>query len=187
MIDAYGVELIVIGNGTASRETEQFVAGLIGEIKQRKLAYLIVNEAGASVYSASKLAQSEFPDLDVAERSAISIARRVQDPLAELVKIEPKAIGVGQYQHDVSQKRLEESLTFVVESAVNHVGVDVNTASPSLLSYVSGINSTLAKNIVKYRDENGKFENRQQLQKSPSPRRQGVRAVRRLPAYSGRG
>ncbi|MED4599498.1 Tex family protein [Paenibacillus validus] len=167
LIDAYGVELIVIGNGTASRETEQFVAGLIGEIKQRKLAYLIVNEAGASVYSASKLAQSEFPDLDVAERSAISIARRVQDPLAELVKIEPKAIGVGQYQHDVSQKRLEESLTFVVESAVNHVGVDVNTASPSLLSYVSGINSTLAKNIVKYRDENGKFENRQQLQKVP--------------------
>ncbi|WP_372814929.1 Tex family protein [Paenibacillus sp.] len=167
LIDAYGVELIVIGNGTASRETEQFVAGLIGEIKQRKLAYLIVNEAGASVYSASKLAQSEFPDLDVAERSAISIARRVQDPLAELVKIEPKAIGVGQYQHDVSQKRLEESLTFVVESAVNHVGVDVNTASPSLLSYVSGINSTLAKNIVKYRDENGKFENRQQMQKVP--------------------
>lgn len=167
LIDSYGVELIVIGNGTASRETEQFVAGLIGEIKQRKLAYLIVNEAGASVYSASKLAQSEFPDLDVAERSAISIARRVQDPLAELVKIEPKAIGVGQYQHDVSQKRLEESLTFVVESAVNHVGVDVNTASPSLLSYVSGINSTLAKNIVKYRDENGKFENRQQLQKVP--------------------
>lgn len=167
LIDKYGVELIVIGNGTASRETEQFVAGLIGEIKHRKLAYLIVNEAGASVYSASKLAQSEFPDLDVAERSAISIARRLQDPLAELVKIEPKAIGVGQYQHDVTQKRLEESLTFVVESVVNHVGVDVNTASPSLLSYVSGINSTLAKNIVKYRDENGKFENRQQLQKVP--------------------
>ncbi len=167
LIDAYRVELIVIGNGTASRETEQFVAELIGEIKERKLQYLIVNEAGASVYSASKLAQTEFPDLDVAERSAISIARRLQDPLAELVKIEPKAIGVGQYQHDVTQKRLEESLKFVVESAVNHVGVDVNTASPSLLSYVSGVNSTLAKNIVKYRDDNGKFTSRAQLQKVP--------------------
>ncbi|WP_036747140.1 Tex family protein [Paenibacillus sp. UNC451MF] len=167
LIDTYGVELIVIGNGTASRETEQFVAELIGEIKERRLQYLIVNEAGASVYSASKLAQTEFPDLDVAERSAISIARRLQDPLAELVKIEPKAIGVGQYQHDVTQKRLDESLTFVVESAVNHVGVDVNTASPSLLSYVSGINSTLAKNIVKYREDNGKFISRAQLQKVP--------------------
>ncbi|NTZ19804.1 RNA-binding transcriptional accessory protein [Paenibacillus sp. JMULE4] len=167
LIDKYGVELIVIGNGTASRETEQFVAELIGELKGRKLQYLIVSEAGASVYSASKLAQTEFPDLDVAERSAISIARRVQDPLAELVKIEPKAIGVGQYQHDVTQKRLDESLTFVVESVVNHVGVDVNTASPALLSYVSGVNSTLAKNIVKYRDENGKFESRKQLQKVP--------------------
>ncbi|WP_156829698.1 Tex family protein [Paenibacillus ginsengihumi] len=167
LIDKYGVELIVIGNGTASRETEQFVAELIGEMKGRGLQYLIVSEAGASVYSASKLAQEEFPDLDVAERSAISIARRLQDPLAELVKIEPKAIGVGQYQHDVTQKRLEESLKFVVESAVNHVGVDVNTASPSLLSYVSGINATLAKNIVKYREENGKFANRAQLQKVP--------------------
>ncbi|WP_186445790.1 Tex family protein [Paenibacillus cremeus] len=167
LIEKYGVELIVIGNGTASRETEQFVADLIGEVKTRKLQYLIVNEAGASVYSASKLAQTEFPDLDVAERSAISIARRLQDPLAELVKIEPKAIGVGQYQHDVTQKRLDESLKFVVESAVNHVGVDVNTASPSLLSYVSGVNSTLAKNIVKYRDDNGKFESRAQLQKVP--------------------
>lgn len=167
LIDKYQVELIVIGNGTASRETEQFIAELIGELKGRQLQYLIVSEAGASVYSASKLAQEEFPDLDVAERSAISIARRLQDPLAELVKIEPKAIGVGQYQHDVSQKRLEESLGFVVESAVNHVGVDVNTASPSLLSYVSGINSTLAKNIVKYREENGKFQNRKQLQKVP--------------------
>ncbi|NEN84291.1 Tex family protein [Paenibacillus elgii] len=167
LIDAYRVELIVVGNGTASRETEQFVTELIGEIKARKLQYLIVNEAGASVYSASKLAQTEFPDLDVAERSAISIARRLQDPLAELVKIEPKAIGVGQYQHDVTQKRLEESLKFVVESAVNHVGVDVNTASPSLLSYVSGVNSTLAKNIVKYRDDNGKFTSRAQLQKVP--------------------
>ncbi|MCZ8523120.1 MULTISPECIES: Tex family protein [Paenibacillus] len=167
LIEKYGVELVVVGNGTASRETEQFVAELIGELRERRLQYLIVNEAGASVYSASKLAQTEFPDLDVAERSAISIARRVQDPLAELVKIEPKAIGVGQYQHDVAQKRLDESLTFVVESAVNHVGVDVNTASPSLLSYVSGINSTLAKNIVKYRDDNGKFTGRSQLQKVP--------------------
>ncbi|MCD1259499.1 RNA-binding transcriptional accessory protein [Paenibacillus athensensis] len=167
LINKFGVELIVIGNGTASRETEQFVAELIGEIKERKLKYLIVSEAGASVYSASKLAQTEFPELDVAERSAISIARRLQDPLAELVKIEPKAIGVGQYQHDVSQKRLDENLKAVVESAVNHVGVDLNTASPSLLSYVSGINATLAKNIVKYREENGKFANRKELSKVP--------------------
>jgi uncharacterized protein len=167
LIDKYDIELIVIGNGTASRETEQFVADLIADLKNDKLSYLIVNEAGASVYSASKLAQDEFPDLDVAERSAASIARRVQDPLAELVKIDPKAIGVGQYQHDVSQKHLEESLKAVVESAVNHVGVDVNTASPSLLSYVAGINATIAKNIVKFREENGKFVNRRQLQKVP--------------------
>jgi protein Tex len=165
LISKHGVELIVIGNGTASRETETFIAELIAEIKERKLQYLIVSEAGASVYSASKLAQTEFPELDVAERSAISIARRLQDPLAELVKIEPKAIGVGQYQHDVTQKRLDENLKAVVESAVNHVGVDLNTASPSLLSYVSGVNSTLAKNIVKYREENGKFSSRQELQK----------------------
>jgi uncharacterized protein len=167
LVEKYDIELVVIGNGTASRETEQFVAEFIGELKGRQLQYLIVNEAGASVYSASKLAQTEFPDLDVAERSAISIARRIQDPLAELVKIDPKSIGVGQYQHDVQQKRLEESLGGVVESAVNHVGVDVNTASPSLLSYVSGVNSTLAKNIVKYREDNGKFTNRSQLQKVP--------------------
>jgi uncharacterized protein len=167
LIDKYGIELIVIGNGTASRETEQFVADLIRELKKPGLQYLIVSEAGASVYSASKLAQSEFPDLDVAERSAISIARRVQDPLAELVKIEPKAIGVGQYQHDVSQKRLDESLGAVVESAVNHVGVDVNTASPSLLSYVSGITAATAKNIVKYREENGRFNSRGELAKVP--------------------
>ncbi|GAA0136805.1 Tex family protein [Paenibacillus sp. YSY-4.3] len=167
LMDKYGAELIVIGNGTASRETEQFVAEIIAERNDSNLAYLIVNEAGASVYSASKLAQQEFPDLDVAERSAVSIARRLQDPLAELVKIEPKAIGVGQYQHDVSQKHLDESLTAVVESAVNHVGVDVNTASPSLLSYVSGVNATTAKNIVKYREENGKFTSRKQLQKVP--------------------
>ncbi|MFK4437117.1 Tex family protein [Paenibacillus sp. RC21] len=167
LIAQYSIELIVIGNGTASRETEQFVAEVIADIGDSSLAYLIVNEAGASVYSASKLAQEEFPDLDVAERSAASIARRVQDPLAELVKIEPKAIGVGQYQHDVSQKHLDESLKDVVESAVNHVGVDVNTASSALLSYVAGINSTIAKNIVKYREENGKFNNRRQLQKVP--------------------
>ncbi len=167
LIDTYGIELIVIGNGTASRETEQFVAEVIAERGDRDLAYLIVSEAGASVYSASKLAAEEFPDLDVAERSAVSIARRLQDPLAELVKIDPKAIGVGQYQHDVSQKHLEESLKAVVESAVNHVGVDVNTASPSLLSYVSGVNATTAKNIVKFREENGKFTSRKQLQKVP--------------------
>lgn len=167
LIKKYGIQLIVIGNGTASRETEQFVAEVISDIGVPDLAYLIVNEAGASVYSASKLAQEEFPDLDVAERSAVSIARRVQDPLAELVKIEPKAIGVGQYQHDVSQKHLDESLKTVVESAVNHVGVDVNTASPSLLSYVSGVNATTAKNIVKYRDSNGKFLSRKELQNVP--------------------
>nr|WP_138755354.1 Tex family protein [Paenibacillus sinopodophylli] len=172
LIDKYKVELIVIGNGTASRETEQFIATLIGKRKAAvtggpELKYIIVNEAGASVYSASKLAQEEFPSLDVAERSAVSIARRLQDPLAELVKIEPKAIGVGQYQHDVSQKRLDETLGGVVESAVNHVGVDVNTASASLLSYVAGINATIAKNIVKYRDENGRFIKRNQLQKVP--------------------
>ncbi|MEO3945610.1 Tex family protein [Gorillibacterium sp. CAU 1737] len=166
LIRAYGIELIVIGNGTASRETEQFVADLLKETGVR-VPYSIVSEAGASVYSASKLAQEEFPELDVAERSAISIARRMQDPLAELVKIDPKAIGVGQYQHDVSQKRLEESLGGVVESAVNHVGVDVNTASPSLLGYVAGINATLAKNIVKFREEGGKFGSRKQLQKVP--------------------
>ncbi|QTH46433.1 RNA-binding transcriptional accessory protein [Cohnella sp. LGH] len=167
MIDQYGVGLIVIGNGTGSRETEQFVVGIIKALPERDLQYLIVNEAGASVYSASKLAAEEFPDLDVSERSAVSIARRLQDPLAELVKIEPKAIGVGQYQHDVTQKRLDESLTGVVESAVNHVGVDVNTASPSLLSYVSGINATMARNIVKLREEKGKFTNRAQIQKVP--------------------
>ncbi|MCR2806145.1 Tex family protein [Paenibacillus soyae] len=172
LIDKYKVELIVIGNGTASRETEQFIAALIGKRKSAgakggELRYIIVNEAGASVYSASKLAQEEFPSLDVAERSAVSIARRLQDPLAELVKIEPKAIGVGQYQHDVSQKRLDESLGGVVESAVNHVGVDVNTASASLLSYVAGVNATIAKNIVKYREENGRFAKRSQLQKVP--------------------
>jgi uncharacterized protein len=158
LIEKHNVDLIAIGNGTASRETEQFIVGLLKEMPERQLQYIIVSEAGASVYSASKLAAEEFPDLDVAERSAVSIARRLQDPLAELVKIEPKAIGVGQYQHDVTQKRLEESLRFVVESAVNHVGVDVNTASPSLLSYVSGINT---------REAIGKFANRSQLKDVP--------------------
>jgi len=170
LLEKHGAELVVIGNGTASRETEQFIAGLISKRRaagKPELKYLIVNEAGASVYSASKLAAEEFPSLDVAERSAVSIARRVQDPLAELVKIEPKAIGVGQYQHDVSQKRLEETLGGVVESAVNHVGVDVNTASPSLLGYVAGINATIARNIVKFREENGRFVERKQLQKVP--------------------
>ncbi len=167
LIETYDIEIITIGNGTASRETEQFVANLIGKLKGRNLQYIIVNEAGASVYSASKLAQGEFPDLDVAERSAVSIARRLQDPLAELVKIDPKSIGVGQYQHDVAQKRLEENLKVVVESAVNHVGVDLNTASAALLAYVSGINATLAKNIVQFREDNGKFINRKQLQKVP--------------------
>jgi len=170
LIAKHGVDLIAIGNGTASRETEQFVAEVIRKIHAdggKKLHYLIVNEAGASVYSASKIAQEEFPDYDVAERSAVSIARRVQDPLAELVKIEPKAIGVGQYQHDVAPKRLESSLGAVVESAVNHVGVDVNTASASLLGYVAGVNATIAKNIVKFREENGKFTSRKQLAKVP--------------------
>ncbi|WP_128895720.1 Tex family protein [Longirhabdus pacifica] len=166
LIEKHHVDSIVIGNGTASRETEQFVASFIAK-RDKPLQYLIVNEAGASVYSASKLAKDEFPSLDVAERSAVSIARRVQDPLAELVKIDPKSIGVGQYQHDVSQKYLTESLGNVVESAVNHVGVDVNTASASLLSYVAGINAVLSKNIVNYRDEHGKFTDRKQLKKVP--------------------
>ncbi|WP_174520473.1 Tex family protein [Desulfolucanica intricata] len=167
LVDHYGVDIIVIGNGTASRETEQFVADFIQEYDKKSLQYIIVSEAGASVYSASELAGREFPELDVAERSAISIARRLQDPLAELVKIDPKAIGVGQYQHDVSHKRLEESLSNVVESAVNHVGVDLNTASPALLSYVAGINANVAQNVVKFREEVGKFKNRQQLKKVP--------------------
>lgn len=164
--EKYGIELIAIGNGTASRETEQFIAEWLRE-SQREIYYLIVNEAGASVYSASPLAKEEFPDLDVSERSAISIARRVADPLAELVKIDPKSIGVGQYQHDVTQSKLEESLQFVVESAVNQVGVNVNTASSSLLQYVSGISKSVANNIVKYREENGRFLNRKQLTKVP--------------------
>ena len=158
------IDMIAIGNGTASRESEMFVADMIKEAK-RPVSYAIVSEAGASVYSASKLATEEYPDINVSIRGAISIARRLQDPLSELVKIDPKAIGVGQYQHDVNQKHLAESLTGVVEDSVNSVGVDVNTATPSLLSYVSGINNTIAKNIVKYRDENGKFKNRKELLK----------------------
>ena len=158
--------MIAIGNGTASRESEKFVADMISEIDQ-EVYYAIVSEAGASVYSASKLATEEYPDINVSLRGAISIARRLQDPLAELVKIDPKAIGVGQYQHDVNQKKLAESLAGVVEDAVNEVGVDVNTATPSLLSYVSGINKTIANNIVKYRDENGKIMERKELLKVP--------------------
>ena len=166
LIDKDKIDMIAIGNGTASRESEQFVSDMIKYAK-RDVQYAIVSEAGASVYSASKLATEEYPDINVSIRGAISIARRLQDPLAELVKIDPKAIGVGQYQHDVNQKTLSESLTGVVEDAVNKVGVDVNTATPSLLSYVSGINSSIAKNIVKYRDENGKIKNRKQLLKVP--------------------
>jgi uncharacterized protein len=162
----YKVEMAAIGNGTASRETEQFVADILKEMNE-EIFYLIVNEAGASVYSASDLAREEFPNLQVEERSAASIARRLQDPLAELVKIDPKSVGVGQYQHDVSQKRLSESLHFVVETAVNRVGVNVNTASSSLLQYVAGLNKTAANNIVKKREEEGKFTSRVQLKKVP--------------------
>ena len=166
LINKFDINMIAIGNGTASRESETFVSNMISEL-DKEIYYAIVSEAGASVYSASKLATEEYPDINVSLRGAISIARRLQDPLAELVKIEPKAIGVGQYQHDVNQKRLTESLTGVVEDAVNKVGVDVNTATPSLLSYVSGINKTIANNIVKYRDENGKLKERKELLKVP--------------------
>ena len=166
LIKKYNINIIAIGNGTASRESENFVSEMIKEI-DGNIHYAIVSEAGASVYSASKLATEEYPDINVSLRGAISIARRLQDPLAELVKIDPKSIGVGQYQHDVDQKKLSESLTGVVEDAVNKVGVDVNTATPSLLSYVSGINKTIANNIVKYRDENGKIKERKELLKIP--------------------
>ena len=168
LIQKYDVNMFAIGNGTASRESELFVADVIKQAKEilgKDVHYAIVSEAGASVYSASKLATEEYPDINVSLRGAISIARRLQDPLAELVKIDPKSIGVGQYQHDVDQKKLSESLTGVVEDAVNKVGVDVNTATPSLLSYVSGINKTVANNIVKYRDENGKIKERKELLK----------------------
>lgn len=164
LIEKYDVDLLSIGNGTASRETEKFVADMLKEI-DKKLHYVIVNEAGASVYSASKLGTEEFPNDDVGVRSAVSIARRLQDPLAELVKIEPKAIGVGQYQHDMNQKRLEESLSGVVEGAVNEVGVDINTASASLLQYVAGIKKTVSQNIIAYREEVGSFKNRTMIKK----------------------
>jgi uncharacterized protein len=170
LLTQYDVDVIAIGNGTASRETEAFVAEsvkLYREQANKTVPYVIVSEAGASVYSASELAREEFPELDVSERSAISIARRLQDPLAELVKIDPKSIGVGQYQHDVSQKKLGERLAAVVESVVNQVGVDVNTASPSLLSYVAGLTRTVARNIVEYRNKNGRFRNRKELANVP--------------------
>ncbi|MDU3398432.1 MAG: helix-hairpin-helix domain-containing protein, partial [Clostridiales bacterium] len=160
----YNISLISVGNGTASRESEQIIVDLLKEIRE-PVQYVIVNEAGASVYSASKLAAEEFPQFDVGQRSAVSIARRLQDPLSELVKIDPKSIGVGQYQHDMNQKHLGETLEGVVENCVNKVGVDLNTASASLLEYVSGINKMLAKNIVAYREENGAFKNRKQLLK----------------------
>lgn len=170
LIKKYDVNMFAIGNGTASRESEAFVSSVIKKAKKelnKDVYYTIVSEAGASVYSASKLATEEYPDINVSLRGAISIARRLQDPLAELVKIDPKAIGVGQYQHDVDQKKLSESLTGVVEDAVNKVGVDINTATPSLLQYISGINKTVANNIVKYRDENGKIRERKELLKVP--------------------
>ena len=166
LIKKYDVDLISIGNGTASTESEQFVAEMLKKL-DKKVYYIIANEAGASVYSASKLGAEEFPDYDVALRSAVSIGRRIQDPLAELVKIDPKSIGVGQYQHDMNQKRLGETLGGVVEDCVNSVGVDLNTASPALLSYVAGINNTVAKNIITYREENGLFHNRKELKKVP--------------------
>ncbi len=166
LIDKYKVTIIAIGNGTASRETELFVVEMIKELTT-PVFYVIVNEAGASVYSASKLGASEFPDFDVALRSAVSIGRRLQDPLSELVKIDPKSIGVGQYQHDMNQTKLNDTLAGVVESSVNTVGVDLNTASPSLLSYVSGVSSAVSKNIIAYRDENGEFKTRKELLKVP--------------------
>ncbi|HLV49985.1 MAG TPA: helix-hairpin-helix domain-containing protein, partial [Erysipelothrix sp.] len=166
LIKKYNVEMVAIGNGTASRESEQFVADALKSLDE-KVYYLIVNEAGASVYSASEIAREEFPDLQVEQRSAISIARRVQDPLAELVKIDPKAVGVGQYQHDVSQKELENTLGFVVETAVNQVGVNLNTASSKLLEYVSGLTKTTAKNIVAMRESEGIFTSREALKLVP--------------------
>ena len=167
LIKKHHVDVIAIGNGTASKESEIFIAGLLKDIPEANCKYIIVNEAGASIYSASKLATEEFPEFDVMQRSAVSIARRLQDPLAELVKIDPKSIGVGQYQHDMKPARLDTALTGVVEDCVNSVGVDVNTASHSLLAYIAGINATSAKNIVKYREENGEFTSRAQIKKVP--------------------
>lgn len=166
ILQEFKVEMVAVGNGTASRETEQFVTDVLKEVNQ-EIFYIIVNEAGASVYSASDIAREEFPDFQVEERSAVSIARRLQDPLAELVKIDPKSVGVGQYQHDVSQKKLNDQLTFVVETVVNKVGVNVNTASPSLLQYVAGLSKAVANNIVKKREEQGKFTNRSELKNIP--------------------
>ncbi len=186
LIRKYHVSLISVGNGTASRESEQVIVELLKEIDD-PVQYVIVNEAGASVYSASKLAAEEFPDFDVAQRSAVSIARRLQDPLAELVKIDPKSIGVGQYQHDMNQKHLSDALQGVVEDCVNNVGVDLNTASASLLEYVSGISKTMAKNIVSYREENGAFTDRKAAAKGGQTGPQGLRAVRRIYADPGRG
>lgn len=165
LISNYGIEIIAIGNGTASRESEAFVAQVLKDFPE--VSYVIVNESGASVYSASELARHEFPDLTLEKRSAISIARRLQDPLAELVKIDPKSIGVGQYQHDVSQKKLAENLDFVVDTVVNQVGVNINTASPALLSHVSGLNKTISENIVKYRDDHGRISSREEIKKVP--------------------
>lgn len=165
LISNYGIEIIAIGNGTASRESEAFVAQVLKDFPE--VSYVIVNESGASVYSASELARHEFPDLTVEKRSAISIARRLQDPLAELAKIDPKSIGVGQYQHDVSQKKLAENLDFVVDTVVNQVGVNINTASPALLSHVSGLNKTISENIVKYRDDHGRISSREEIKKVP--------------------
>ena len=178
LISSYGIEIIAIGNGTASRESEAFVAQVLKDFPD--VSYVIVNESGASVYSASELARHEFPDLTVEKRSAISIARRLQDPLAELVKIDPKSIGVGQYQHDVSQKKLAENLDFVVDTVVNQVGVNINTASPALLSHVSGLNKTISENIVKYRDEHGRISSREEIKKVP---RLGAKAFERAAGF----
>ena len=180
------VDLVSVGNGTASRETDKLVAELIAKMPNLKLTKVMVSEAGASVYSASELAAKEFPDLDVTLRGAVSIARRLQDPLAELVKIEPKAIGVGQYQHDVDQTGLARSLDAVVEDCVNSVGVDVNTASAPLLARVSGLNQTLAANIVAFRDENGAFKARTRAQEGAAPGAEDLRAGGGLPAHHER-
>ena len=180
------VELIAIGNGTASRETDKLAGDLIKLAPELKLQKIVVSEAGASVYSASEFAAKEFPNLDVSMRGAVSIARRLQDPLAELVKIEPKAIGVGQYQHDVDQYRLARALDAMVEDCVNAVGVDVNTASAALLARVSGLSSTVAENIVVYRDQQRRLHEPQGIAEGAAPGRQDVRAVRRLPAHRRR-
>ena len=174
LIKKYHVDLISVGNGTASRESEQVIVELIEGDLDRPVQYVIVNEAGASVYSASKLATEEFPNFDVGQRSAASIARRLQDPLAELVKIDPQSIGVGQYQHDMNQKKLGEALSGVVEDSVNKVGVDLNTASASLLEYISGINKTIARNIVDYRETNGRFTNRKSAFKGSQAGTEGI-------------